>query len=104
MPVRLILEMVKGPVPVFCKVTACGALDCPTMVDGNVSEVGLKFTVGVPVPVPDIKTVCGEPCAVSTNCRLALNEPVVPGVNVTLTKQVALTAKVAPHVLAEIAK
>ena len=92
------LEMVKGPVPVFCKVTACGALDCPTMVDGKVSEVGLKFTVGVPVPVPVMSTVWGELGAVSVKISVAEVPPVTTGEKVTLITQEAEGASDAPQV------
>jgi len=36
--------------------------------------------------------------------KLAVRAPVLPGVKVVLTKQVALTARVPAHVLAEMAK
>ena len=92
------LVIVKGAVPVFCKVTACGALDCPTMVGGNVSEVGLKLTAGTPVPVPIMSTVCGDPGAVSVKIRVAEVPPGTTGEKVAVTTQEAEGARDAPQV------
>jgi hypothetical protein len=48
------------------------------------------------VPVPVSPTDCGLSTALSVNINDAVSAPVVLGVNVTLTEQVALTAMVAP--------
>ena len=48
------------------------------------------------VPVPVSPTDWGLPAALSVNCSDAASAPVTLGVNVTLTKQLALTATVAP--------
>jgi hypothetical protein len=69
----------------------------------NAREVGLKLVLAW-VPVPDRATFCGLAGALSVKVKLAVRLPVVPGVNVTLTTQLAFTAIKAPQVLAEIVK
>ena len=49
-------------------------------------------------------TDCGEPVALSVITTLEVRVPVVDGLNVTLTLQEPLTARLAGHVLAEMAK
>lgn len=59
--------MVTAVVPVFVRVTCCGALEAPTVVAGNVRLVGERETVPVPeaTPVPLMVAYCGEPAALS---------------------------------------
>src|SRR5450432_4172253 len=48
------------------------------------------------IPVPPSATLCGLSDASSVICRVAWRKPEAPGVNVTLTEQVALAASAAP--------
>ena len=52
-PVTVIPVIVSAWLPVFVKVTVCGALVVPTFCAGNARLLGEKETVGpVPLPVP----------------------------------------------------
>ena len=55
-------------------------------------------------PVPDNETCCGLPLALSVNVKFALRAPVVVGLNVTLTVQLALAANELPQVVAVFGK
>ena len=90
--------------PVLVRVTLWGMVVAPTVWLPKLSAVGLKLAAGPVTPLPERGTPCGEPGALSTNCRLALRVPVAEGVNVTEIEQFAPGASVLPHVLAEIAK
>jgi translation elongation factor EF-Tu-like GTPase len=54
------------------------------------------------VAIPLSATVCGEPVALSAIERLADNDPVVVGSNVTATAQEAPAARLVPQLLEEI--
>lgn len=56
------------------------------------------------MPVPARLTVCGLFRAVSVNVSVPFSVPFTAGVNVTETAQLAPAARLAPHVLLEIAK
>jgi hypothetical protein len=93
--------------PVFPMVTAIGELVDPCAVLGKpIVPLGVKVTTGaftgVPVPVSD--TSCGLPVALSAIERFAVRAPVVVGVKVIDTWQLAFTAKVAVQVFCEMAK
>ena len=49
-------------------------------------------------PVPDSETCCGLPAALSVTFKVALRAPVVVGLKVTLTVQLALAANELPQV------
>ena len=89
----------------FVSVILEAALDVPTAVAGNVSEVGAKATKLVPVPV--IPTSCGLLGSLSRMTNAPFFAPVAFGAKTTLTVHFAPAAKVLPEagqVLAEIAK
>jgi hypothetical protein len=48
-------------------------------------------------PVPDNATVCGLPAALSVKLRVPVRVPAAEGLKVTLTVQLALTARLAPQ-------
>lgn len=99
-------EMFIVAVPVFCSVTTCAALDVPTVVlpkvrlDGETVATG----TGALTPLPLRGTVCGDPAALSTKVNAPDRAPMAVGVNVMLMLQLKVAAKVAPQVLAEMAK
>ena len=51
-PVNVMPDMVRVPVPVFSRVMFPVGLVCPTKIEPKDRLVGLKFTFGTPVPVP----------------------------------------------------
>jgi len=86
--------MFKVIFPVLVRVTTCVALGEPTVVFPNVRLVGDRETLSdVPVPVSD--DVCGEPGALSMNCKVAVRDPAVMGLNATPTVHDAPAFKVA---------
>jgi len=101
-PVSVSEVSVTVPVPVFLTVTVCAAVVDPMAVDAYVSVVGDSETVKVDAPVPVIATVCGVPVALSATERLAVRVPDARGLNSMETAQVALAAREAVQVLAEI--
>jgi hypothetical protein len=103
-PVIEMLETDRAAVPVFCSVVEIGALGTLTAVFGKAILAGFSDTSGVPVPVPVINCVCGEPWPESIICMFALKDPVVPGVNVIATAHDRFTPRVGPQVLDEIEK
>ena len=56
------------------------------------------------LPVPDSRTVSGELVALLAIAKIALRAPVAAGVKLTDTLQLALAAKLFPHVLATMEK
>jgi len=91
-PVVVMLKMLRLEVPVLVRVTVCAADGAPpTLVLGNVSEVGLKLTPGA-VPVPLMRMICGVPGASSATSTSPLIEPRVAGVKVTVIVQVPFAA------------
>jgi hypothetical protein len=93
-PIRLMLVIVSGDVPVFRSVEDCEALVVPTTCDAYVRLAGVSDTAGW-TPVPLSATVCGEPVASSAIEMPALRAPVADGENVAEIVHVALTASVA---------
>jgi len=65
-----------------------------------VPKLTLLGVISAVVPVPLSGTCCGLPLAPSVNVRFALRAPVVDGLNVTLTVQLAAAARDAPQVVA----
>jgi hypothetical protein len=93
-PSTPMLAIVSGAVPEFCRVVLCAALVVPTVWPAKVRLAGVRVTAGA-VPVPLSAAVCGLPGALSVMETLAERLPAPPGVNVTETVHVALTASVA---------
>ncbi len=92
-PLRLILLIRIGAVPVFCSVTDFVWLVLRGMF--QVSDVGDRFATGcTPVPVSD--TVCGLVGSPSLMLRVAVRTPVVDGVNVTLIEQLRPADRLPP--------
>jgi hypothetical protein len=103
-PILLTL-IATGPV---LSVTDCNGLVEPTAVVAKDRLAGATVAfelagAGEP-PVPDKATVCGLFPAVSVNVKVAVRGPVVVGVNVMSTVQLADGARPDPHALPEIVK
>jgi len=96
-----LLVKVRVEVPVFLSVTDCEADVAFMAVDGKVRVVGDKLTATVleGAPVPLNATVCPEVPALSAKTISADSAPSRVGLNVTVTAQDALTARVAPQVV-----
>lgn len=96
-----LLVKVRVEVPVFLSVTDCEADAALMAVAGKVRLVGDKLTTTVleGAPVPLNATVCPEVPALSANTIAADSAPSRVGLNVTVTVQEALTARVAPQVV-----
>jgi len=93
-PLRAILEIVNGPVPLFVSVTVWAALAVVINWPAKVRVSGESVTTGTtPVPVRD--TLCGLPVALSVMLTLAVRLPVAVGLKVTLIVQFAPAARVA---------
>src|SRR5437764_7268159 len=82
----------------FFTVIDCGALVVPTVTVPKFSEFGIN---SIDCPVPVRGTVCGLPGALSVKESVPLRAPLLVGVKVTLTTQLAPAATVAPQVLDE---
>lgn len=92
-PVTVMPEMVSVTFPVLVSVTPCAVLLVPTACVVNARLVGDKLTTGAAAtPVPVIEMLCGLLAALSVNFNEALSPPMVLGVKVTLTVQVAFGA------------
>ncbi len=83
------LVIVIAVVPTFFRVTAL-ALVAPTFTEPKLRLVGVSSAV---VPIPLSGTCCGLPAALSVTVRFALRAPVVDGLNVRLTVQLAAAAR-----------
>lgn len=96
-----LLVKVRVEVPVFLSVTDCEADLALMSVDGKVRLVGDKLTATVleGAPVPLNATVCPEAPALSAKTISADSAPSKVGLNVTVTVQEALTARVLPQVV-----
>ncbi len=117
---HVLLEMLKSPAFVppiatfeivtdalvpFDSVAVCDALLLPTVVEANVSVVGLAVTLPVlPGAKPVSVTTCGLFVAESVKLSVADRFPDSVGANATLAVQLAEAASVVPHVLEEILK
>jgi hypothetical protein len=93
---RLIPEMIRFDPPVLVIVTICGALVTPTLVVGNVNDVGFGVIAGAVIPVPVSVTVCGLVTSESVMVSCPVSTPVVVGANLTLILQLRPGAKAAP--------
>jgi hypothetical protein len=93
-PPKVMLLIVSAAVPVLVSVTLCAALDMPTCTLPKAMVLLDKLTAGVgaEAPVPLRLTLLGEPVALCAIAKLPLRAPVAPGLNVTLTVQVAFAA------------
>jgi hypothetical protein len=85
-------------VPVFLIVTIWAAVVVPRIVDANVSDAGVKLSVGA-VAVPLRATVWGELPALSVALSVAERLPAVVGLKVTVTTQEPPAARLVPHAL-----
>jgi hypothetical protein len=92
-PVRPMLLMVKGAVPLLVSVTVLAALVVPVVWFPNARLLGFTVTAGA-VPVPLRPTLSGLSAASSVMVTLAVRLPVADGLKVTLIEQVPLTASV----------
>lgn len=98
-PLRETEETCSGAVPGFMRVSVCGALEVPCVVEGNEGEAGERVTAGAAAsPVPLRTRVCGLPGALSATWRSAVKLPALAGLKVMLTEQFALGARVARQV------
>jgi hypothetical protein len=91
------LVIVIAVVPTFFSVTVLAELVVPTFTEPKLRLVGVSSAV---VPVPLSGTCCGLPAALSVTVRFALRAPVVDGLNVRLTVQLAAAARELPQVVA----
>jgi hypothetical protein len=99
---EMLLIFITDPAP-FVSVTDCAGLVEPTAVVAKLKLPGVTVAMG-PLAAPERATVWGLFPAESVNVRVAVRGPLAEGVNVTLTAQLALPARLVPQVLAEIAK
>jgi hypothetical protein len=97
---------VAAAVPVFLIVISCAAVVAPTVVDAKVRLAGVNETVTpeAAVEVPVSVTVCGPPVALSATDRVDESAPVGTGLNSIEIVQLELTARVVPHVVADLTK
>jgi len=99
-PATAIPVMLKAALPVLWIVTGCGGLVTPTGSFPSARLVGEALKAGlVLVPVPERITLCGLPVALSVKVTAAARAPVVVGLKVTLTVQMAPAALLAPQLL-----
>ena len=104
-PLIEIEEMFSARLPAFFRVTDIAALDVVTSWPGNVKLVGVKTaTEAVFVPVPVSVADCGLLVSTSVKTSCADSADATEGVNVTLTVHDAPAARLAPHMLEEMAK
>ncbi len=90
--------MLSGAFPLLVRVAVCAVLVVPTVCEANVSAVGLRVATG-PRAVPNSSTDCGLPGSVPLTAMLAILDPPIVGVNVTLTMQTPPAANDAPQLL-----
>jgi hypothetical protein len=100
-PASVTLVIVIGVVPTFFSVTVLAALLQPTVTEPKLRLLGVSSAV---VPVPLSRTCCGLPLALSVTVKFALRAPVVDGLNVRLTVQLAAAARELPQVVAVFGK
>src|SRR6202163_4031285 len=103
-PVSVTALIFRVALPLFVTVTTTGPLVAPCVVLGSIIGLaGITVTAGVAGarPLPVRARIWGLLDASSVNCKLAWRCPVPPGVNVTPTVHVALTAMAAARQLLE---
>jgi len=83
--------------PLFVRVTDCGALGVPTGCDEKLRLAGFSKTRAAALPFRN--TACGLPGALSATDTVALTGPGTVGVKVTLMVQLADAATLDPQVL-----
>ena len=92
-PPKAAVVIVSAAVPVLVTVMVIGGDVLPTMVEGNVKDVGASVMAGVGVPpVPDSGTACGLPVALSVTLSCAENVVLLGAVKVMLNVQFAPAA------------
>jgi len=92
------LEMLRGTLPVFLRVTLCALLVEPTVWAEKVKEVAERLATGK-APVPLRLMVCVAGLALSVMVIVPVSVPVVVGVKVTLMEQDEEAARLVPQVL-----
>ena len=105
-PVTVMLVMFSVAVPLFVSVTVCAMLGIETVTFPKDKVVGFRVTdgTGAATPVPESAALLGLLEALVRNVSEADLPPSADGVNVTLTVQLRLAARLAPQVFTEIAK
>ena len=105
-PVTVIPAMLSVLVPELESTVLIEVAVLPTVVLGKERVVGVRMACGASeaVPVPDNTAVWGEPAALSATDIDAVKVAADAGVKVTEIMHVAAAARVAPQVLAEMAK
>src|ERR1700719_3912417 len=104
-PVIEIEEMFSARLPAFFRVADIAALDVVTSWPGNVRLVGVRTgTEAVLGPGPGGAGDCGVLGSTSVKTSCADSADATDGVNVTSTVHDAPAARLAPHVLEEMAK
>jgi len=98
-PVTAMLVIDKTAVPVLVIVTDCELLAEATAVAGNVRLVADRVT-GSATPFPLNMMLCGEPVALSVIVMAAVSAPAVVGAKWPWIEQLAPTARLVPHELA----
>lgn len=90
--------MLSGAFPLLARVAVCAVLVVPTVCEANVSALGLRVAAG-PRAWPTSCTDCGLPGSVPLTAMLAVRDPPIVGVNVTLTMHAPPAANDAPQLL-----
>src|SRR5208282_4328881 len=98
-PPRVIPLMVSAAVPVLVTVTLWGTLAVFRPWAAKIRLGGESPTTGAARPRPANGTACGLFVALSVRVRVPYRLPVVVGVNVTLTTQLAAAARLAGQLL-----
>jgi hypothetical protein len=96
-PVMVMLVMVRAVALLLAKVAVNGALVVPTVVVGNVNEVGETVTPVTPLPLK--LTVCGLLLALSVTVTVPVACPVLVGLKVTEIAQLLPAFTELPQVL-----
>ena len=95
-PVKEMLAIASGVLPMFVKVTDCAALEVPTVCGAKVRLLADNETN---CPMPLRVMVCGEEFTLSEIVRVAANGPGAAGLNCIWMAPLALGAKVDPQLL-----
>ena len=98
LPPAAMLAMLRGTLPVFCRVTLCALLAEPTAWGANVKDVGERWATGKP-PVPARLIVWVDGLALSVIVIKPSRVLVTRGVKVMLIGQEAPGARLEPQLL-----
>ena len=104
-PVKLMLAIASGALPVLVSVAVCAVLFVPVSMEPKSRVEGVSVAAGAAaaVPVPVRVLVCGEPFALSETLRVAVAEPAAVGEKVTETVHEELAASDVPQAFDAIA-